>query len=141
MLQNNINEPSVIDGAVSMERLLGNIPGIVYQFKIDANGVRSLPYASPTTQQHIGLSSEEVMSDVEKWFSLTHPEDLISLENSIEESMMNLSTWEWVGRFVVADNDVRWLHGTSTPVRTDDGAVIWDGVFVDVTERKKAEQE
>jgi len=115
------------------------VPGILYQFKIDANGKRSLPYAGPTVENYIGLSAETVMEDVDKWFALTHPDDLPGLEASIAESMESMTLWEWEGRFISENGNLRWLHGSSMPARLEDGSVLWDGLFVDVTEQKKAE--
>ncbi len=111
------------------------VPGIVYQFKIDADGNRTLPYVSPSVENYIGLSTETVMQDAEKWFDLTHPEDVASLEKSILESLENLSKWEWEGRFIRGDGAIIWLRGTSMPERLEDGSTLWSGMFVDVTER------
>jgi len=117
------------------------IPGIVYQFKVDVNGNRSMPYVSPTVEKYIGLTAQTVMNDVEKWFDLTYPDDLQSLESSIIESMENMTLWEWEGRFFKNENDIQWLFGSSTPIRNDDGSVVWSGVFIDINERKQAEVE
>ena len=130
--------------AASEEKLRlihSRVPGIVYQFKVDTNGNRSLPYVSPTVANYLGVTSESVMNDAEKWFDLTHPDDLPGLEASIVESMTNMTTWDWIGRFIRDDSDVRWLHGTSTPEKFQDGSTLWNGVFIDITEQKQAETE
>lgn len=117
------------------------VPGIVYQFKIDANGKRSAPYVSPTIEKYIGLSAEVAMDDVDKWFGLIHPDDLVGLEASIIESMENMTLWEWDGRFICHGNEARWFHGSSLPEKMMDGSVLWDGVCIDINERKVAEKE
>ena len=116
------------------------VPGIVYQFKVDVNGNRSLPYVSPSVETYLNISADDAMRDAENWFSLTHPDDYSSLETSIVESMQQMTQWEWEGRFVRNDKRVVWSHGSSAPRKQEDGSVIWDGVFVDITERKKSEQ-
>jgi len=117
------------------------LPGIVYQFKIDEKGNKSLPYVSPTVIKYIAVSAEDIMLDAGEWFDLVHPDDLPGLEKLMAESMVNLTTWEWGGRFVRKDGSTVWLHGSSTPERLEDNSTIWDGVFIDVTERKKNEAE
>lgn len=117
------------------------VPGIVYQYKIDAEGNQSIPYVSPKIEEYTGLSAEEVMSDVSKWFAITHPDDYDGLVESILKSQNNMEVWDWEGRFLKNETEVRWLHGTSTPSKLYDGSVLWNGVFIDVTARKKAEEE
>lgn len=116
------------------------VPGIVYQFKVDVNGNRSLPYVSPSVKKYLNISAEDAMRDAEFWFSLAHPDDYASLATSIAESMQKMTQWEWEGRFIRDDKKVVWLHGSSVPRKYEDGSVVWDGVFVDITERKKSEQ-
>jgi len=122
------------------EKKLRLMPGIVFQFKIDAQGKRSLPYVSPAVKQHIGLSSEVLMDDIEKWFELTHPDDYLGLEESIIYSMENLSVWEWEGRFIKNDGELVWLNGRSTPEKRQDGSTLWNGIFVNVTDRVQADE-
>ena len=117
------------------------IPGIVYQYMIDAEGKQSIPYVSPKVEEYLAISVEEVMDDVSKWFSLTHPDDYEDLVESILISQNKMEVWDWEGRFIKNGSDTRWLHGTSTPTKLDDGSVLWNGVFIDVTARKLAEEE
>ena len=114
------------------------IPGIVYQFKVDVNGNRSLPYVSSKVESYLNISAEDVMHDAETWFSLTHPDDYPSLEASIVDSMQQMIVWEWEGRFIRDDKKIVWLHGSSVPRKYEDGSVVWDGVFIDITERKNS---
>jgi len=114
------------------------VPGIVYQFKIDSVGKRSLPYVSNSVESIMALTAEEVMNNVERWFDLIHPDDYTGFEKSTQESMSQLSVWEWEGRFIRGDGELVWLSGSSTPERMDDGSTLWNGFFVDVTERMQS---
>ena len=140
---NILNDSHAENAFVDVEKILqligSRIPGVLYQFKIDTNGRRSLPYVSPKIEEYIGLSAETVMNDVDKWFALAHPDDLPGLEKSIVDSMNNLSAWNWEGRFICFDNEVRWLQGSSTPERLQDGSILWGGMIFDNTERYKNE--
>jgi len=133
-------EQALIESEEELRIIHSQVPGIVYQFKIDIDGKRFLPYVSPAVEKHIGLSAETVMNDANKWFDITHPDDYPGLEKSILESLVNLSNWEWEGRFIRPDNKIVWLRGTATPQRMEDGSTIWNGVFVDVTERVLADE-
>ncbi|MDH3327121.1 MAG: response regulator [Gammaproteobacteria bacterium] len=142
----NISERKKADEALresekKLRLIHSQVPGIVYQFKVDTHGKKILPYVSPAIESYVGLTAETVMNDAEKWFELTHPDDLPSLEKSILESMVNLSIWEWEGRFIRDSGKIIWLRGRSTPERLDDGSTLWNGLFVDVTERRSQDEQ
>jgi PAS domain S-box-containing protein len=131
---------ALIESEEKLRFIYSQVPGIVYQFKVDINGKKFLPYVSPAVEKYIGLTAEEVMEDAELWFGLTHPDDYPELEKSILESLTNLGMWTWEGRFIRKDGDTVWLRGTSTPERMADGGTLWNGLFVDVTERVHADE-
>lgn len=138
------NKESELARAESEKRfrlINSQIPGIVYQYMIDSKGNQSMPYVSPKVEEYIGISAEEAMNDVSKWFQLTHPDDYDGLVESIIESQNHMTVWNWEGRFIKNQSDIRWLHGTSTPIKLDNENILWNGVFIDVTDRKQAEEE
>jgi len=128
------------DSEKKLRLIHSQVPGIVYQLKVDINGNKSLLYASPAIENYIGLTAETVMDDIDKWFNLIHPDDYPGFESSIKSSLTNLSLWEWQGRFILLNGDTIWLHGISTPERLDDGSTIWNGVFTDITTRVQADE-
>ena len=136
-----ITELALKESEEKFRLINSQVPGIVYQYMIDKNGVHSLPYASPRVEEYIGISDTEVMDDVNKWFSKTHPDDYDGLVESIIHSQQHMTVWNWEGRFIKSKNDIRWLHGTSAPTKLSDGSILWNGVFIDVTDRKQAEEE
>ncbi|MCW8830638.1 MAG: PAS domain S-box protein [Gammaproteobacteria bacterium] len=127
------------DAEGKLRLINSRVPGILYQFRVDVNGKRSLPYVSSMVESYLGLSDETIMDDAEKLFALVHPDDLSGFEVLIAKSMENMTHWEWEGRFITPTGDLCWLRGTSMPRAMNDGSILWDGVFVDVTERKKSE--
>lgn len=135
------NEEALRESEKKLRLIHSQVPGIVYQFKIDINGNKSLPYVSPSVENYIGVTAETVMDDAEKWFGLTHPDDYPGLEKSILESFNNLSIWNWEGRFVRKGGKTVWLRGTSTPEKHEDGSMVWNGLFIDVTESRLQEEQ
>jgi len=128
-------EDALLESEKKLQLIHSQVPGVVYQFRIDSDGKKSLPYASKAVETYIGLTAETVMDDVDKWFALLHPDDAISMEQSTIESQKNLSKWQWEGRFIRDDGEVIWMRGTSIPERLEDGSTLWSGLFIDVTER------
>ncbi|MCP5071092.1 MAG: PAS domain S-box protein, partial [bacterium] len=120
--------------------MTANLPGIVYQFTIDAEGSMSFPYVSPAIETILGLDPAEVVSDADTWFEIVHPEDRPGLEASIQEAHRTLEPWLWEGRMIRRSGEIGWFRGTSISRRLEDGSVLWNGIVLDITERRAAEQ-
>jgi PAS domain S-box-containing protein len=122
------------------QRLVANVPGVIYQFKMTADGVQSFPYISSVATQIFGLEPEQIQQNPDSVFSRIHPDDQANLKQSILCSMQSLHPWKWEGRFIKPDGTLRWLQGRSNPERQPNGDVIWDGVVVDVSDCLQAKQ-
>ncbi|PZV16773.1 MAG: hypothetical protein DCF22_04495 [Leptolyngbya sp.] len=120
-------------------RLAANIPGIIFQFCIDTDGDRTLPYVSPQFETLLGISAAAVEQDAEVLVQCCHPSDLASLEASIVESFTTLNPWRWEGRFILPSGQVIWLQGVSKPERQPNGDVLWDGILMNISDLKHSE--
>ena len=122
------------------KKLAENVPGVIYQFLINVHGERSLLYISDRITEVLGFNAPDLVEDVEVILSRIHPEDKPSFELSVLQSMQNLSNWAWDGRFLHANGqDYCWMRGVSKPERQPNGSIIWDGILIDITDRKVAE--
>jgi PAS domain S-box-containing protein len=116
-----------------------NVPGVVYQFKIDADGQPSFPYVSPVVKDVLGIDAADIIEDPNTWFDAVHPDDRPGLDASMEKSHATLEQWQWEGRMIRCSGAVGWFRGSSTPTKLDDGSVLWNGVILDITDHAKAE--
>jgi PAS domain S-box-containing protein len=124
-----------------LHRLAANIPGIIYQFRIGADGDYAFPYVSPQFEALFGISAAAVQQDAEIFINCCHPDDRASLEASISESFTRLNPWHWEGRFILSSEEVIWLQGASNPERQPNGDVLWDGILIDISAAKRLEAE
>ena len=120
--------------------IAANVPGIVYQFRIDEAGEPSFPYVSPAIKEILGIAASDPVAESNAWFDIIHPEDRPGLDASIEESHRTLDPWLWEGRMIRASGETGWLRGSSTPRKQDDGSILWTGLVLDITEHKRAEE-
>lgn len=120
--------------------IAGNIPGILYQFKVDTSGKLSFPYCSAKASEVLGLSAETIVENPDSVLSLIHEDDIEEYHKSNLISFKQMKPWKWEGRLRTHGNKIRWFRGTSTPVRQSDGSVIYDGLFLDITTQKEAEE-
>ncbi|MFW6369370.1 MAG: sensor histidine kinase, partial [Myxococcota bacterium] len=122
------------------ERMAGNLPGLVFQFVRYPGGERAYRYVSENVRT-LGLSPEEARRDAEALIDRIHPDDRPGFESSVDSSANTLGRWQWEGRYILPDGRFRWFHGTAQPEMQPGGAILWDGVIVDITRLKAAEQE
>lgn len=73
------------------QRLAVNIPGIIFQFRVDTNGIRTFPYISPQFETLFGISAAAVQQDAEVLVNCCHADDRASLEASTAESFTTLN--------------------------------------------------
>ncbi|TAL29475.1 MAG: PAS domain S-box protein [Spirochaetes bacterium] len=117
-----------------------SVPGLIFQFSMSPTGSITMPYASAWCESVFGLSPEALREDVRSLIALIHPDDLDDLSVSIVRSAEMLAPWQWEGRFFDRKGEVRYLRGDSKPEKLPDGTVLWNGVLIDITDRRKAEE-
>jgi PAS domain S-box-containing protein len=122
------------------QNLAANVLGAIYQFRLDKNGFSSFTYMSPSCQTLYEISSEEILADASTIIATIHPEDITSFQESVAQSAKTLEDWHWEGRYITPSGKLKWMRGASRPYLESDGSVIWDGLVMDVSDRKKAEQ-
>jgi signal transduction histidine kinase/GAF domain-containing protein len=119
--------------------LVDNVPGVVYQFLMATDGSVSMPYISNDCYDLYEVTAEQAIADVQSLMDLTHPEDAESHRQSIADSVRTLTPWRWEGRIITPSGRVKWIHGEARIEKLADGALVWDGLLLDISDRKAAE--
>ena len=124
-----------------LETLGNNIPdGVLFRFEIDKYTKNmSLAYASATWEKITGISVDSAMADVNSIFTMIHSDDVPVLMQKIDKSVQSLTTLLCEYRIVV-NGKKRWLQMTSHP-REEGDLIIADGIIIDITRHKEAENE
>ncbi|GAB4549401.1 MAG: hypothetical protein Tsb0014_44080 [Pleurocapsa sp.] len=122
------------------ERLSLNVPGTIYQFKRHADGTLSFPYISSGCEELCGISPEMVTTKADSLLSLIHPHDIQSFKNAVATSAKTLQPKKWEGRIILPEGKIKWIQSASRPEKQADGSIVWDGLMIDVSDRKKVEQ-
>ncbi|MGL4464529.1 MAG: PAS domain S-box protein, partial [Planctomycetia bacterium] len=122
-----------------LRRITDALPGIVFQFAIDAAHRFKFQFVSRKSQEIWGVSAEEAVANPEAALSRLPPEDRLRLREAAVKSSKELSRIEIELRLVDPDGSVRWMVIAAEPARTADGA-SWTGLVLDVTERKSMEE-
>ena len=120
-----------------LNRLVGNVPGAIYQFQIEADGRSHFPYVSTGMQEVYAHSPEELSQSGRLALQRVHPEDMQAVQDGVMESARTLAVWRAEYRVILPGRGERWLSGLASPQRLDGGAVLWHGYIQDVTEAKQ----
>lgn len=95
--------------------------------------------ANPIAAQHLGYRQEEILE--KSALMLMHPEDSPSYEVHLQMCLADGACHGWQGRKLRKDGEAVWVEENSRLVHSLDGARNLMIVCLDVTERKKAEEE
>ncbi|MFB2968323.1 AAA family ATPase [Aerosakkonema sp. BLCC-F183] len=119
--------------------LVDNVPGVVYQFLMAPDGSVSLPYMSSDCYDLYEITASEAIANVQILLDMAHPEDAESHRQSIADSAQTLTPWHWEGRIVTPSGIIKWIHGEARIEKLADGTLVWDGLVLDISDRKRAE--
>lgn len=125
--------------ALRHKKITERIPGLVYQYRLRPDGSACFPYASEGIETIFRVSAESVKEDATSVMALVHPDDIAELSKKINESAQALTPWQMEYRVCYSNGDFSWLSGNSTPEVEPDGSILWHGVIIDISDRKKAE--
>ncbi|QKJ67286.1 response regulator [Deefgea piscis] len=130
----------------SREELLGRlqkigtqVPGMVYQYRLFADGRSCFPYVSSGIRDIYGVSPADVCEDASSVFAVLHPDDVAQVVDSITTSFETLRCWQAIYRVNHPQKGVIWVEGIASPERTLEGDTLWHGFITDITARKEAE--
>ncbi|MDB5363371.1 MAG: hypothetical protein JWO51_4668 [Rhodospirillales bacterium] len=117
-----------------IEAVAHGVPGVVYQFVIDARGRRYYSFISEGCARVFGFEASEVTAGgADRILAAVPAEDREALHRSIELSRQTLEPWRHVFRCQV-HGERRWIRGASLPTRLASGDTVWNGMLIDVTD-------
>ena len=123
------------------QKLADNIPGVIYQLRLAPDGSTTYPYMSSGCFELFHLTCAAVMADSTCLLDLIHPDDLPELHRVMAESAQNMTPKLWEGRAILSSGEIKCVKSASRPELQPDGAIVWDGVLLDITDRKQVETE
>jgi PAS domain S-box-containing protein len=113
--------------------LIENINDVIYAIDLDGN----VTYISPVVKSVMGYTPSELVG---RHFSeFIHNKDLPLVMKRFEETLSgHLKPWEY--RLLSKSGEYRWVRSSSRPIIEDNRVTGLQGVFIDITARKRAEE-
>ena len=132
----------VQDKLVESESMFRNIsmnqPGIVFQYRLDDTDTGHFSFISEGARKMLCIDEDVDLKSISLLNHL-HPDDIESLQSEILDAKGNNRGWQFEGRFLRDDGSIRYFD-SRTHLHIIDDEYIFDGIILDVTDRKIAEQ-
>jgi sigma-B regulation protein RsbU (phosphoserine phosphatase) len=90
----------------------------------------------------IGYSADDFLEERVTFADIVHNRDKLRLRQEIEDyARGDIGDYTQVYRIVTRDGETRWVEDTTTTERDENGKILYyQGIVVDITERKQAEE-
>ena len=132
-------EEALRQGEPQFQKLTANIPGMIYECLLRADRSVSFLFVSSGVREICALEPREIQQNPEVLFNLIHTDDRVSFQRSVVRSLKTLQPWRWEGRISLPSREVKWIQAASRPELQPNGDILWDGVLIDICDRKQAE--
>ncbi|BDA72523.1 PAS/PAC Sensor Signal Transduction Histidine Kinase [Calothrix sp. PCC 7716] len=117
------------------------VPGTIYQYEFDLKtGQAHFNYLSSKAKIIFELDESDLVEGNDPILSLIHPEDFTSLIFSINSAIHQNAPWVSEFRIITRSGKQKWIYGQSEPVREKTRYALYNGIFIDITEQKLAQE-
>jgi PAS domain S-box-containing protein len=135
-------ERALREGQERLRALADNIPnGMIYQLLATRQGERRFTYVSNNCERLNGVPAEAALADAQTLYARIDPAYLPTLMAAESESMQKLAAFEFETPMRGPDGRMRWFRLLSAPRTLADGSTVWDGIQLDIHDRKLADQQ
>ena len=122
-----------------LEALADNLPsGAIYRTE-ERQGRYHLTYLSAGIEALVGMSARAILANSDIYLNAIHDEDRLRHETQLQQSYASGRPFDCSFRILRPDGSQRWLRSRAA-LHPIDGAAVWDGVMLDITHEREAEE-
>jgi PAS domain S-box-containing protein len=121
--------------------LVERLPAVVYSETGNA-AINAVSYISPQVERLLGYATEEWLHNPELWRSIVHPDDRARVEIQNQRATKSGTAFVSEYRALSRSGETLWFRDEAVPLVDARGEIVsWQGVMLDVTATKRAEQQ
>lgn len=128
------------DGERQLSSFVANLPGFAYSARRSPTGRFSIPFASPGIKDIFGLPPEALHENIAPILALIHPEDAPRFKAAVVDTVDATAPIHHEARIQRPGQPERWIELRATPLREADGGILWHGLMLDISKRKRMEE-
>jgi PAS domain S-box-containing protein len=130
--------PSEVAEDGRYRQIVEQMPVVVYTR--DGSRPPAMSYVSPQAERMLGVSAQRWVEQPFYWITRIHPKDRERLLARVDAACIEERRSIEEYRFRSEDGRVVWVRDEVSPVRDDDGKVLfWQGMLSDITDLKATE--
>ncbi len=137
--EQKVAEESIRKSEEQFRGIAQNIPGTVFQFFARDNGEIGLNFVTELSMKYLGLDNS-LDNFYDRFVAGIADEDRSKFVSSVQEAIKAKSRWEFEGKYIRPDEVNMYFRGIAQP-RKIGIELVFDGLILDITERKQAELE
>lgn len=123
-----------------LRKLTEASPAVVYTVIEDPiKGIARFEYLSPAAEAIHELPIEELRQNGALISAQIHPDDREAYWRAVMASLKTMQSFSHEWRIITPSGNIKWLQANSRPERSKNGEIIWHGIVIEVSDRKRAE--
>ena len=131
------NEKILKESEEKFKLLANNIPATVYLIKEDEN--RNIIFINDEIEVLTGYNKLEILNTDFHIYNLYHPEDKKNAIKIIQQALKEKKPYKVTCRIIRKDGKIVWVEEYGEGILKDGKVEYLEGVLIDITERKQAE--
>ncbi|MDU1443832.1 MAG: GGDEF domain-containing protein [Clostridium cochlearium] len=116
-----------------------NIPAIIIRFKVGEYGEVKIEYISSSCKKILGISPEDISKKPYSIFKKINFNELANYDMFISKLVNSEMDFQVIKR-IILESETKWFQFDLTLEKIGKEK-IWDGIIIDITNQKKAEEE
>ena len=135
-------EEAIREQEEQLRSLSDNLPsGMVYQIVSESDGRRRFTHISAGVERVHEVTAAEVLRDPSVLYDQIVEEYRLPLMEAENQALLTMSPFSFEIRIRTPGGTERWILLRSAPRPMHGGVTIWDGIELDITASKRAEEE
>ncbi|MHC4214386.1 MAG: PAS domain-containing protein, partial [Planctomycetota bacterium] len=132
-----------LKGKEEQLRTIGdNLPiGMIFQLKLTPDGSLKFTYVSAAVEKLHECTAEETIANPDLLFNRVHEDDINDWQQATEKATAELNVYDHEMRIRRKSGEIRYHRMISKPRRLEDGSILFDGIDIDITEPKQAQED
>lgn len=132
-------EASLVENEKRYRQIADQIPGILFQYIMHGDGEGSVAFISDKITEFSGITPEQLKNRPSLLFKSIHPDDLAHVHSEMIHSARKFTELNIEHRLMTPDGQTKWFRVRSMPHGLPNGDTFWNGISMDITEQKNAE--
>lgn len=120
------------------QTLANRMPGMLYGLRCAPDRTDLLLYVSSGCEALLEVDAITLQADPQLLWRVIHPDDRELVMLTRQNAAINVANWIHDWRIITPSGRHKWVSGTAHPDPLPDGATLWFGYMVDVSDRYAA---